>query len=527
MTTQPPPLHGETSSAQSSQGRGKCLLISILVAVLFILLLVICGLFLYRVYTKVNQETVWHEANTQKSNQMPPEFLELLNAMHSVLDEPVNAMPIGKVSEQSLTQHTDKTKALLDAGKYGELDEFLSLCYTDKLMTKEGFFMYREMIRNLVITKDLSEWVAATGSSHAHISAGLKEKDLAWESRGSGYSNSVTETGWQGFDLHLKKATKHYQIAVEKDEYNSAALNLLLLIGLGRGQLEGILPEIIKMGVERTPEDGELPASISYYLTPRWHGSRQQVIDFIAKDLKKWPNSGGKFDCLINRLNLASKWGNSKFLLTNPATKKVYEKIIDKYQQSWPQGSLASKKIAQDLIHSKCHKEAAAFLKEHEKDFHKKSDYYLLYGKASFFTDDYVRARVLLNKAAATESEAGHAYFYLGRNATQMMNYPASKKAYLKAAELLPLSERWERGFTYAGLATSASMLPDYKSAKSYAEKAVQIDPSQAHSWYLLGFAEYKLGNKKPAKVNFAKAVKLASKYDAIIKKECPYWKSW
>ncbi len=108
-----------------------------------------------------------------------------------------------------------------------------------------------------------------------------------------------------------------------------------------------------------------------------------------------------------------------------------------------------------------------------------------------------------------------------------MMNYPAGKKAYLKAAELLPLSERWERGVTYAGLATSASMLPDYKSAKSYAEKSVQIDPSQAHSWYLLGFAEYKLGNKKAAKANFAKAVTLASKYDAIIKKECPLWKYW
>ncbi|MFK5923125.1 MAG: DUF4034 domain-containing protein [Verrucomicrobiota bacterium] len=527
MTTQPPPLQDKTSSAQSSQGGGKCLLISILVAVLFILLLVVCGLFLYQVYTKVNQGTVRHEANTQKSNQMPPEFLELLNAMHSVLDEPVNAMPIGKVSEQSLTQHTDKTKALLDAGKYGELDDFLSLCYTDKLMTKEGFFMYREMIRNLVITKDLSEWVAATGSSHAHISAGLKEKDLAWESRGSGYSNSVTETGWQGFDLHLDKATEHYELAVKEDEYNSAALNLLMSIGLGRGQLEGILPEIIKMGVERTPEDGELPARISYYLTPRWHGSRQQVIDFIAEDLKKWPNSGGKFDCLLDRLSLASEWGNSKFLLANSATKKVHEKIMRKYQQSWPQGSLASKKIAQTLMRYKCHKEAAAFLKEHEKDFHEKSDYYLLYGKASFFTKDYARARDLLNKAVATESIAGHAYFYLGRNANQMMNYPAGKEAYLKAAELLPLSEHWERGFTYAGLGMIASRLSDHKSAKSYAEKAVQIDPSQAYSWYILGFTEYKLGNKKPAKVNFTKAIKLASKYDAIIKKECPQWKSW
>ncbi|MCF6314547.1 MAG: tetratricopeptide repeat protein, partial [Verrucomicrobiales bacterium] len=347
------------------------------------------------------------------------------------------------------------------------------------------------------------------------------------KSRGSGYANTVTEAGWRGFRMHLKIATEHYKLAVEKDEGNSVALSLLVTIGLGRGQLEGMLPEIVRKGLERTPEDGLLASKISYYLTPRWHGSREQIITFVRDELPKWPNSGGKFSCMLERLSLASEWGNSKFLLSSPAAQAVYEKAVARYKQQWPEGDYVVKKIAKNLTTYKSYSAAIAFCRKHEQDFIKQADYKFYLAKALFFSGKYAEAQGLLHEAVEMGNVDGETYFYLGRAAIRVEDYVTARQAYLKAVELLPVSEIWKRGYAYRDIAMFYSVFSDYKSVKTYAAKATKVDPSQAHSWYLLGFAEYKLGNKKAAKVEFNKAVKLDSKYGAIIRKECPLWKMW
>jgi hypothetical protein len=527
MTTEPPPLPEHETVTQASAKGCTVLLIIVGIGVALLIGLLAFGVYYYFANIRVGQARARQESIMQKSGQMHPNFLELLTAIHSVLDEPDEQGEIGTVDSRGSQPHIDEAKRLLEARKFQELNRYLSTCYSDKLMTKEGFFIYRLVIDRLSKEKGTNDWVDGAGGSHAHIAAGLAEIDLAWEARGSGYARTVSAKGWEGFKSHLGKAAGHYKKATETDEHNSVALGLLMTIGLGTGQLENMIPQVIDSGVGHTPEDGELAAKIAYYYTPRWHGSQEQVITFVRDELKKWPDSGGKFDCLVSRLDLATEWGNPKFLSTSPATRKVYRKIVEKYGERWPQGSYAAGRIAQLYIRRECYDEAIAFCREYEGAFRDKSGFHSQVGRALFLKGQYAEAKGHLLQASDLGADDGLNYYYLARAATRARDLETGEMAARKAVELLPSSEQWKRGRSYALLAKCVFQRSDLEGALKYASKAVEIDPSQEYSWYLRGFAHYRLHQREEAKSDFLKAIELDPSFAAKIDVDCPGWREW
>src|SRR6185503_2616393 len=60
--------------------------------------------------------------------------------------------------------------------------------------------------------------------------------DEAWNSRGSGYSDSVTEKGWKGFTDHLNTAAEALEIAWKLGPTNPHIAVEMLTVELGQGQ---------------------------------------------------------------------------------------------------------------------------------------------------------------------------------------------------------------------------------------------------------------------------------------------------
>jgi hypothetical protein len=127
-----------------------------------------------------------------------------------------------------------------------------------------------EQLRNQA---DADPWLLNLFEGRLHIR-------LAWDSRGSGWANTVTEEGWRGFHEHLEKArdslTAAYKLAPQLPE---PCVNMIT-VAMGAGE---DLDEDEMTWFERA-EAAQLDNSDMYScmynaLLPRWGGSHAAIYD--------------------------------------------------------------------------------------------------------------------------------------------------------------------------------------------------------------------------------------------------------
>lgn len=114
-----------------------------------------------------------------------------------------------------------------------------------------------------------------------HVAAGRLHIQLAWESRGGGRANTVTEENWRGFYANLRTARDHLVAAWRLAPALPEAPYAMQTVAMGGG---GELGESLTDWFERT-----LEAHIDYTpayqmmlgnaLLPRWGGSYEQMLD--------------------------------------------------------------------------------------------------------------------------------------------------------------------------------------------------------------------------------------------------------
>jgi len=101
---------------------------------------------------------------------------------------------------------------------------------------------------------------------------GKHHSKKAWEARGSGWANTVTEEGWAGFKAHLDKAEKHLTAVWKMDPKSHHAPELMIMVTRG----------------SRTWFDRAVAARFDHdlayerrrwFLYPRWGGSHQAMYE--------------------------------------------------------------------------------------------------------------------------------------------------------------------------------------------------------------------------------------------------------
>jgi len=110
---------------------------------------------------------------------------------------------------------------------------------------------------------------------------GAVEINLAWKERGDGFADTVTEAGWQGFRMHLKKARELLTESWKLNPKDPMAATCMISVVMGEGPTKG---EDFQSWHERAiaacADYPDAYSRVERALMPRWHGSKAHEIAF-------------------------------------------------------------------------------------------------------------------------------------------------------------------------------------------------------------------------------------------------------
>jgi Domain of unknown function (DUF4034) len=138
-------------------------------------------------------------------------------------------------------------------------------------------------------------WPDAAGSWLLKGEAYIK---FAWDARGSGYVDSVTEEGWKLFAKDLNIADEALNHAWKLDPTNIRIPQEMMRVALGQDKGRDQMELWFDRAMALDPNDYEICSSKLYYLEPKWHGSAQDMLDF-GRDCVQSTNWGGRVPLIL------------------------------------------------------------------------------------------------------------------------------------------------------------------------------------------------------------------------------------
>jgi hypothetical protein len=145
------------------------------------------------------------------------------------------------------------------------------------------------------VTEDtLKAWLKAFPDS---VTARIAYADFlvgyAWQARGSGYTNTVTDEGWKLMDERLSKAHKTLVEASKLPEKDPVLYQVALRVALGKGPDEADYDRLLEEARALEPTFWGYDVSRAYSLLPRWHGNEGDWEAFAARAAER-PEGPGK-----------------------------------------------------------------------------------------------------------------------------------------------------------------------------------------------------------------------------------------
>jgi len=104
--------------------------------------------------------------------------------------------------------------------------------------------------------------------------------DYAWDARGTGFANSVTESGARLMTERLARAATALENAWQLDSSNFHAAEAMLQVELGQGQGRDRMELWFNRAMKANPDDYEACMNKLAYLGPNWYGSKEDMLSF-------------------------------------------------------------------------------------------------------------------------------------------------------------------------------------------------------------------------------------------------------
>ncbi len=117
---------------------------------------------------------------------------------------------------------------------------------------------------------------------------GLAEINKAWEIRGTGFANSLTQEMADGFLRHLRKAEEDLKAAAKLTDEDPEIYRALIDVAKGLGSTRDVAYGYLAKGIECDPKYYHLYLAMAQYLLPRWQGVPGELPDFalmVSKNL--------------------------------------------------------------------------------------------------------------------------------------------------------------------------------------------------------------------------------------------------
>lgn len=124
-----------------------------------------------------------------------------------------------------------------------------------------------------------------------HLLRGKRAIDRAWEARGGGYANTVTQEAWTTFGRELLTASKELECAWQLDPKEVSIAENMITVCMGLGLPRNAMEEWFNKGIATGQDGSNLCDGKLYYLAARWHGSLEQQLEF-ARECLQHPEYG-------------------------------------------------------------------------------------------------------------------------------------------------------------------------------------------------------------------------------------------
>jgi len=159
----------------------------------------------------------------------------------------------------------------------------------------------------------------------------------AWDARGNGYANTVSDKGWELMEKRLKIAENCAEQAFVVDPYIRATPQRMIAVELGQNKGRKRAELWFNRGVALNPNDYEIHSHYLYYLEPKWHGSEEQMLNF-ARVVGTQKNLKGGLTLLIEEAHrkLAAYEADSAAYFQRPDVWKEIKDAFEPFLQRYP-----------------------------------------------------------------------------------------------------------------------------------------------------------------------------------------------
>ena len=201
----------------------------------------------------------------------------------------------------SVPMVTTDADVMLRQGRYEELDKYFESLLRQNERDENGLSRLANEVEQLVKPKAMgvpleerldimNKWIKTKPESHfANLVLGRFYSDYAWEARGSGFSGTVIEKGWDLFRERLLKAQEYLAKAYDLNPSDAIAPANMLNIALGLGFEFAEMEQWFQRAIKADPHEYKAYTIKLKYLMPKWHGSVEQMFAFARDSAKKAP----------------------------------------------------------------------------------------------------------------------------------------------------------------------------------------------------------------------------------------------
>jgi hypothetical protein len=130
--------------------------------------------------------------------------------------------------------------------------------------------------------------------------AGAAMNQYAWDARGGGWANTVTEEGWKLFRERIAASRTALEKAWELDQNNGVAATAMLTVARAQGLTVPEMETWYQRAIQADPTSENTVNGKLEFLEPKWHGSAQAMLAFGRQLLKDGKWDTGQPLCLVD-----------------------------------------------------------------------------------------------------------------------------------------------------------------------------------------------------------------------------------
>jgi len=190
------------------------------------------------------------------------------------------------------------------------------------------------------LEKKALKWVESQPQSPSgYIAYAMILVERAWMYRGGGWARDVKKESWKPFYEQLEKAKNylkdHYEIASTDPRWHET----MIIIARSEGWHKDSFELLVNKSTKLFPYYYQLYFAAIDYLTPKWHGSKQEIEKFAQKSVNI-TKAHEKTGMYARVYWYASQTNYGAQLFTKSAVtwtrmSKAIDDVLDKYPDQW------------------------------------------------------------------------------------------------------------------------------------------------------------------------------------------------